>query len=91
MEVTNYIQKIDLRRTFTEFTVRLTMSGRYAGIPYQSTPILMLKYDIEKPVDMYVSYDKHGKIIDGYLYLERKNFLFSRITLKTAPKKNRKI
>lgn len=88
MEVTNYIQKIDLRRTFTEFTVRLTMSGRYAGIPYQSTPILMLKYDIEKPVDMYVSYDKHGKIIDGYLYLERKNFLFSRITLKTAPKKN---
>ena len=77
MQVTNYIQKIDLRRTFTEFNIRVKMSGSYARKVYNNHSILNLKYNLDRPVDLYVSYDEQGNIVDGYLYLEKENFITS--------------
>ena len=88
MQVTNYIQKIDLRRTFTEFNIRVKMSGSYARKVYNNHSILNLKYNLDRPVDLYVSYDEQGNIVDGYLYLEKENFITSRISLKTTPNSN---
>lgn len=88
MQVTNYIQKIDLRRTFTEFNVRVKMSGLYARKNYNNHPVLNLKYNLDRPVDLYVSYDEQGNIVDGYLYLEKQNFLTSKVSLKTSDNKH---
>jgi hypothetical protein len=88
MKVRNYIQKIDLRRTFTEFSVRVRMSGGYGKEKYRNYPILTLKYDVTKPVDLYISYNEKNQIVDAYLYLERTNFKSTKTSLKVSPKKN---
>ena len=82
MGLENYIQKIDLRETFTDLTIKVSMFGNHKNTPYQNYPILTMRYDVANPVDLYVMYDKNGDINDGYLYFEEQNFVDNEVSFK---------
>jgi len=82
MGLENYIQKIDLRETFTDLTIQVSMFGNHKNTPYQNYPILTMRYDVANPVDLYVMYDKNGDINDGYLYFEEQNFVDNEVSFK---------
>ena len=82
MALENYIQKLDLRETFTNLSVKVSMFGRYKNTLYTNYPILNMRYDLSAPVDLYVGYDKNGNISDGYLYFESRNFVDNEISFK---------
>ena len=82
MGVENYIQKIDLRETFTDLSIKVSMFGTYKKSVYKGYPILNMKYNLSYPVDLYVGYNKEGNITDGYLYFESQNFLDNQVSFK---------